>query len=204
MSKKMTVKQAERRLLQHAKADLSEYQRTVAENSGLEANLKDLRRSFGLPMDITEYATYVDDRRNRGTRAELSRHIAGLVAAHHVEKWRAQVWEWALFGEPLVVGGSCGLPSVHGSFAADGSEVAEIIIPPDFDAGNPLYQSMLKKMRARFDPCPSPTPHGNEMDWRPVWEWGKRNPDVSRTEIALRLGYTRSYLTHKLDELDTL
>jgi hypothetical protein len=204
MSKKMSEGDAQRRLVEHAKADVSEYQRNIIGNAGLEANLRDIRRSFGLPfLDWKEYLAYFNDQIDHQefeSLVEFGREIDGLVGAHHVEKWRNEVQSWAIYGIPPEVRGSSGGPYLSGSRARGLS----IVIPADFDATNPLSQVLLKAMQAAVEPCPRPIQIRNRIDWRPVWEWGKRHPNFTRMEIARLLGYAPSYLRHKLEALDTL
>lgn len=207
MGKRMTVGQAERQLAWHAKANVSEYVRTVVENTSLEADLRKIRRSFELPLaDWKEYLAYVNDRlahQDFDTLAEFKRQINSIVSAHHVEKWRGEVEAWALYGTPPRVVGRSGFPGIAYSRRSDGIFLPTIVIPEDFDASNPHAQAFLMALQWHVDPCPQPIRVGVEMDFRPVWEWYKRHPNFSQGKLAEHLGYTRPYLNRRLKELDT-
>ena len=56
------------------------------------------------------------------------------------------------------------------------------------------------------DPIPTKLEHltsnRRELDWRPVWEWSKRHPNIHLKEIAKALGREQKYVYRKLGELD--
>ena len=77
------------------------------------------------------------------------------------------------------------------------------IVTLETDLRNPL---VLKTMRywqghGRIGP-PAPVTVDRMKDWRPVWEWRNRNPDVSDREIAEMLGLHRVTVSRALERLD--
>jgi hypothetical protein len=77
------------------------------------------------------------------------------------------------------------------------------VITVETDLGNPLVLDTIKKWQddRRSNP-PSPIKVGKEKDWRPVWEWCKRNPDVTHKEIAEKLKCHRVTVSRALERLD--
>lgn len=124
-------------------------------------------------------------------------------------KWGRNLEQLALFGNQAYLGFSMGYGGRFNTYRDESGEwKEEIIITPDMDITNPVvYDAIVRDQRAaimRTDPIPKPTeiPGKREKDWRPVWEWCKRHPGISDTEVATILGYDRSYLSRKLNELN--
>lgn len=71
----------------------------------------------------------------------------------------------------------------------DGEWVHECIITPETDLRNPLLDTIKQWQVARIEKPPLPIKNGKVKDWRPVWEWKNRHPDVSDREIAEMLDF---------------
>jgi hypothetical protein len=100
---------------------------------------------------------------------------------------------------------SMGFPSFKFYKDKDGKLVHECIITPETDLGNPLVLNFIRQWQARQrDDVPHPGPAQNnkrQLDWRPVWEWRNRHPDVTDAEIAQVLGKNRVTVSRALERL---
>jgi hypothetical protein len=123
------------------------------------------------------------------------------------------MWQYLVIGEITHdTHGAVGFPVLHvdfrektKSFGADYSK-EKMVITPETDIDNPEVLSSIREWqrRTRGTP-PKPQPmedNSRKLDWRPVWEWGKRHPSVTRNEIARMLDRDPVYVRRKLEELD--
>jgi len=81
------------------------------------------------------------------------------------------------------------------------------IIKVETDLENPLVLENIKAWQRRNKKIPPhhpplPIKIGRKKDYRPVWEWHNRNPDVSVGELAKTLKINRVTLTRALKNLD--
>lgn len=92
-------------------------------------------------------------------------------------------------------------------YRKNGKPYHELIIDDQVDVANPIIQAYILQMQKGFDAPPKPLPMKNDrrkLDWRPVWEWHKKHPEIGMNDLARLLGYERSYLSRKLNELEDL
>jgi hypothetical protein len=91
-------------------------------------------------------------------------------------------------------------------YEIEGKIYQEIIITPDTDLTNPDVIDYIRGWQSsqrRKPPMPLPKrENSRELDWRPLWEWSMRYPDISREEIARMLNYNPDVLRRKLRDLD--
>jgi len=153
------------------------------------------------------------DRENRLGRIpipiydELERDIDELARKHGAIKWRGAIQSLALFGRatPAV---SVGLPSINLAASRGLSGVklaepdkAELFIPPDFDADNPVSRKTLKMMRQAFDKPPKPKPYKDGqpgLDYRPLVEYIDTHPGVDLHWVASEIGVGYQSLLNRL------
>lgn len=212
----------EKRLQARANADMSEYQRLVTDNKELQADLIALRAKYDLPFqDAPAYHSWLKKQVNEALEIAKRDDIIGnvpipivdnlnaeldeLAKKHGVTKWRQEIGGLALFGRAGSRSFSMGLPSIKLDPNSGETPKYEIVIPPDFDATNPIALNVLYLMRRSFDKPPHPQPMKDDpakMDWRPVWEWHNRHPEITDKEIAQMLGVNRVTVTRRFNELD--
>lgn len=203
-------KKYEKRLRAIANANKSEYQRLVEDNKELQAELVAIRGKYGLPSANDEHAyqkyhQWLDAARITPTEAALDADIDEIAKKHGVAKWRKEIKNLATYGRAFAVF-SMGLPGTQYIHNADGTTTYKPDIPPDFDATNPIAVEALTRIQAQNqDVPPSPQPMKDDptkTDWRPVWEWHHRHPEVPDKEIAQMLGVNRVTVTRHFNELD--
>jgi hypothetical protein len=197
-----------RRLLKIADADKSEWQRTVEDNREFAEDIKQLRLSFGLPVvGFMAFIAWLDNAKF-GTEKRLGEEIKVLMKKHNIRaKWFIAIRDRVIGGDDFLIG-----PTFEGGFPGsrswlDGENIKqELIIDENVALDNPIVQNYIKQMldHSRSTP-PQPQPTKNnlrKLDWTPVWEWWKRHPDVGVNELARMLGYDRSYMSRKLNEIE--
>jgi hypothetical protein len=213
----------EKRLQAKANADKSEYQRLVTDNKELHDDLIALRVKHGLPFrDNRDYSEWlrrqaleafeIAERENIvGNLSlpkvdELKADVDALAKKYKATKWREAINSLAIFGRVGWVSFSMGLAGgAEFIYNDDGTYEIKVVIPPDFDATNPIAVESLTLMRKQFEKPPQPRPMKDDptkTDWRPVWEWHHRHPDVTDKEIAQALGVNRVTVTRRFNELD--
>ena len=138
----------------------------------------------------------------------LREAIHDLMEQHHVrENWFDAIWNRVIGGDDFPIG-----PSFHSGFPSgrwwrEGDSIKhQLVLDENVDLGNPIVQDYIKQMldHSRSTP-PQPQPskdNPRKLDWTLVWEWWKRHPDVRANELARMLGYDRSYVSRKLNEVE--
>ena len=81
------------------------------------------------------------------------------------------------------------------------------ISDPSVDVNDPHFAYLVRQFRERLlkDLPPQPQPmkdNPRELDWRPVWEWKKRHPEVPNREIAEMLDRKHQTVRKKLSECE--
>jgi hypothetical protein len=197
-----------RRLLNIAEAERSEWQRTVVENQEFAAGIQQLRQSLGLP--VANHMAFIRWLENTDgeIQEQLHKAIEELMDKHHARKeWFGAIWNRVIGGDKFFMGPSFSLGFPKGkSWYEDGRVIYQPVIDETVDRKNPIVQNYIDLMLdgTRSTP-PKPQPSKNnprKLDWIPVWEWWKRHPDVEVNELARMLGYARSYLSRKLNEVE--
>lgn len=96
-----------------------------------------------------------------------------------------------------------GFPSFTYHRDENGEWKHKCIITPETDLENPLILDIIKDWQiARQTKIPLPIKRGKSKDWRPVWEWKKRHPNISDREIADMLHLNRVTLSRALEKLN--
>ena len=101
---------------------------------------------------------------------------------------------------------SVGFPSFSAIKDKNGKLKFQCIITPETDLGNPAILNAIRHWQVLHrEEIPHPQharDNKRKLDWRPVWEWRSRHPDVSDTEIAKMLGKNRVTVSRALEKLD--
>ena len=90
----------------------------------------------------------------------------------------------------------------------------ELIITPETDLENPMVLNYIKDWQqwaitnsnetiADRPPQPHKIRGSTKKDWRPLWEWALRHPQVTRKEISKMLKINYTEVKRKLEELDS-
>jgi hypothetical protein len=134
--------------------------------------------------------------------------IEELMQKHLVhKKWFGAVWNRVIGGDDFFIGPSFSLGFPSGRWWREGDQVIHQLVFDEYvDWKNPIVQDYIEQMRGGTLSTP-PRPQRSKdnprkLDWIPVWEWWKRHPDVEVNELARMLGYARSYLSRKLNEVE--
>ena len=202
---KLTVN--EQRLWNIGLADLSEWRRLVIENDKFWAGLSRLRAQLGISGDVgaQEQGEYIKlngiERIGIERMAQWCDDLNSLITNCDIpEKWHNEAWGqiWSTRETAIArcesieeVGKIGGFPGFRITYK-DGKGNIEPAILPETDLGNPIVIERLKLIRDSLNqpdlpPQPIITNKHGKLDWRPVWEWHNRHPDVSLLELALRL-----------------
>lgn len=153
----------------------------------------------------------------------FSREIEKLEKQFEIpKKFLSNFNSWISMANKGPLAFSMGLPSCN----VELNEKKEYIITPNItkaDLGNPMSLEVLKYLQVLtpanleklkdmgtyrpldLDPPPQPQPFRNNQkkkDWRPVWEWHKRHPDVTFEEIAEMMGLNPTTVKRHLGEIE--
>jgi hypothetical protein len=197
-----------RRLQNIADAEKSEWQRTVIENQEFANDIQQLRQSFGLP--VVGFQAFIEwlENTEADIQESLNHAIQALMEKHRIrEKWSETIWRRVIGGDDFPIGPSFSLGFPSERWWREGEEIKhQLVIDEHVDLGNPIVQDNIKHWldHSRSTP-PQPQPskdNRRRLDWTPVWEWWKRHPDVRINDLATMLGYDRSYLSRKLNEVE--
>lgn len=219
---------AEERYSSYVAADRVERQR-LFENTELLKEVKKLQVDFGLPLDpqgkvypsgkqIADWYGWDEpievDKSGRkviygpkGQRRErLKKEIKALAKRFNIpNKFLSSLKNLVVannYGYQLF---SAGFPSIRFDKDRDGNLVQELIVTPETDLGNPIVLEFIRDwQKDQLDTlsCPQPIMRGRRLDWRPVWEWKKRHPDVTYKEIAPHLHRNSTNVRKALAALD--
>lgn len=191
-----------KRLEEHGNANIAEYRRLTDENTELQRDLAGLRAQYGFPFaDGIELARWMEE--HPLAFEEARNALDALIQKHRIpRRWQDNLW----FSLTIKWGGqsfSMGFPHAEISFM-DGKKVTRFVVDSSTDLRNPLVQEYMAAecQSEEMPPRPQKMKGKRALDWRPVWEWSKRHPDVTRAEIARRLNYDRTTVSRKLEELD--
>lgn len=82
-----------------------------------------------------------------------------------------------------------------------------IVVTPETDIRNSLVIEYIEAwQKAVLERQPIPQPQkikgSRKLDWKPVWEWSAKYPQVTRKEISQRLNRSYTQVKRKLKELD--
>lgn len=218
------ISKAEKRAWDFSKADFSEWNR-VTENPGLNSEVIRLRESYGLPLDCVhisqcgdwlgwdeplgfdlagEIVTIGEKSRRR---EQLFTEVRELMARFDIpDKFNISIQNWVILGRRVLGYANLGFPTEQGYQSKDGKWIHELIITPETDLGNPLVIEYINYWQSHFaQKPPQPKPlasHPRKLDWRPVWEWRNRHPQVTDREIAEMLNRNRVAVSRALERLD--
>jgi hypothetical protein len=158
-------------------------ERLVVNNQELQAELRAIRLS--LPFrNQKEYYSWIQQAFERAIERAKKENIFGqirtpeldnlnkmiddLAMKHGAIKWRSEISNLIVLGDahPVFSLGLPGFKSISNpdgtvKLGPDGSPEFEIVIPPDFDASNPLARERLKEHKRLATPPPKPQPIKN-------------------------------------------
>lgn len=202
-----------------AESHKAEWERIEAEilsNANLMAEIRALRQRYNLPC-TTEKAHdkwFSDLGNSQGIEAILKYQDEILELAERYgygsDKGKLTIRSLIEYAEPVRWKKiSSGYPRLEAVYQGDNY----IGLIPVIDADTALYMPEVVNaiVRAQHDllfasnPPPRPQPMKNyprKLDWRPLWEWRKRHPDITLDEIAKKLNYNPVTVRRKLAELD--
>lgn len=199
----------EQRLWNIGQALISERQRIVDENDELHFDLIHLREQYHIDFrDIQDQVEWMD-KQSIETLQRFSKDIENLKKKHRInERTNDRFWEllWNIspkhgFYTKRILGG---MPIIHASKQLG----YVLLITPETDIRNELvirFIEIWQKNRLKEkDPPPQPEKikGSKRLDWRSLWEWAMRHPQISRKEIASKLHRNYTEVKRKLGELD--
>lgn len=194
-----------KRLENIAAADESEWERLVGKNKELQDEFRTIRAHFGFPLPTIDAATaWICADRQRC--AGLEQEVNALAKKYAIpERWFTALFYLAVLGWPLGLFFRMGFPT--GEITFDHSILENRwIVDNTVDLQNPIVQDFMQHPpELNGDICPQPQPskdNSRKLDWRPVWEWSKRHPSVTRNRIAKMLSRNPVAVRRKLEELD--
>jgi hypothetical protein len=214
-----------RRANNYGNAELLEFQRHI-KNKELREDVRKTRTEASLPLSLKsgkvffEDPTYIDwmgweelneavkskkDKRRR----KVIKRVRGILDKYKIPShFFGSLFDFVVTGESTHSYQTKGFPYfVHGADKFQSNDFAEwkylCIITPETDLENPLVLENIKEWQLRYKNIPpQPIIVGRKKDWMPVWEWRKRNPDVSIGEIAKLLKVHRVTVSRALNQLD--
>jgi len=215
------IQKYEKRLWDFSKADESEWER-ITENPELHVAVYRLQMEYGFPLsgvramvDWMGWSEPIEIDKEKGElifgfrgmrRQELDQKLKLLEKEFDISnRWSDSLRSWVMTGGERPTFLRFGFPDIRCQ-KKDGKLILELIITPETDLDNPLIQDYIKKFQEWFKEVP-PMPelmrgHKTKLDWRPVWEWEKHHPDVTREGIARMLHHNYDYIKKALERLD--
>jgi len=206
---KRTRQQEERRLWKSGQANIDERKRTIDENKELQSELKDLRKRYNLVIQNNSQLIHWLQSQPIETLANFSTSVNAIKEKYSISErmsgdfWAA-VWNIPVSDAYKSFRGWNGMPGMR--FNKDLKH--ELVITPETDITNEFVLVFIKawqKTMIEHDdkpPQPQKPVDSKRLDWSPVWEWGKRHPQITRKEIAVMLGRPYTVVKSKLEELD--
>jgi hypothetical protein len=201
-------------------AELLEFQRYI-EDQALKADVYRVRAETSLPLSLKskkvffEDPAYVDwmgwddsnqvikDQKDK-RRRKVVRAVRKLLDKHKIPShFFGSLFNFVVTGEQIYTYQTKGFPYFTYRRHEDGEWRHECVITPETDLGNPIILENIKEWqkRCKSEP-PKPIKIGRRKDWRPVWEWRNRNPDIPDHEIARMLKLNRVTVSRALAQLD--
>jgi hypothetical protein len=195
-------------------ANQSEWERRFSENQEFKSDLRSLQTRFNIPLDSHQSITDWFDSQSHETLFEFSEEVKALSDKYDIgTKWTNRLWN-EIWNYDAIIKEQTGLERYKGwagfpkwrAFRNGDETIHELIITPETDFENPLVVEFIKSwQRSRRDVPPMPVPSRkkpNQLDWRPVWEWRKRHPNVIHNQIAEMLDYHPVTVRRALANLD--
>lgn len=221
---------SESRAWAFANADAVEWQRQI-ENPDVLREIKRIQQHYGLPVLISQGIKHISAREvfdwmgwrepieiNETTgevilgpksqrRENLESEINVLITRFGIPiKFFNSLHQLIVVDSNGPDYKSMGFPSFNFYKDESGKLVHECIITPETDLGTPIILDFIRQWQIlQRDEIPHPKfmrDSSRQLDWRPVWEWRNRHPDVSDAEIAKMLGKNRVTVSRALEKLD--
>jgi hypothetical protein len=209
-----------RRVSKFTRAERVEWHR-ILESPKLKRDIQDIQANFGLPLSslahkpLFENPAYVRwigwadwKKTGRTERPEklrtLIKEVSRLVRGYRIPpQYFGSLWNSIMTGREGPSYQSGGFPAFRMEKTENGEWEHLCIVTPETDLRNPLVlKSILDwQLKVRTSP-PKPRRAGRRTDWRPVWEWHNRNPEVTDQQIARMLGHNRVTVARAFERLD--
>lgn len=214
-----------RRANNYGNAELLEFQRYI-KNKELREDVHKIQDEATLPLSLKsekvffEDPTYIEwmgwEEQNEAVRNKKDKRRRKVVKGVRkiLGKYKipshffGSLFNFVITGESAHTYQTKGFPHfVHGTDKFQSNNFKEweylCIITPETDLENPLVLENIKEWQLRHkNKPPKPITIGRKKDWMPVWEWRKRNPNVSIGEIAKLLKVHRVTVSRALNQLD--
>jgi hypothetical protein len=221
--KKTEEEKIETRILGFASADRVEWEHTL-ENPDLRADIIKLQNEYILPLrDPSELSNWlawfepveIDSDTGElilgllGQRREnLFKDVKELAGKYGIDpKWLNELM-LRVINDSIGwhISPSNGFPTLKWRKNNKGERIHECIITPETDLENPAVLGLIKTWQAIYRSTP-PQPQKNrgnpkKLDWRLVWEWRKRHPNVTYEKIANQLHRDPTSVRKILERLD--
>ena len=217
-TKKDTNKVMKTRQDELIKADMLQFKREVIGNKALRNDVSELQKRLGLPIpDGKEFVLWQMamleqcEQTNHIGQDPLSAGEEALIEHYGLQRWEEGIRSLVRHGE--VNGGVTWLAVAKGIYPSfkrrdDGSWYLEVTAYTWLDS--PSVQRMMRawqlKQLAKVDPMPTHrkrlASNKRAFDWRPLWEWSKRHPNIRIKEIAIALGLKESYVYRVLGAIN--
>ena len=217
-----------KRANQIGNAELLEFQRYI-ENRSLREDVRKIQIELSLPLSLNndtfwEDPIYLDwmgwdepretiQKQKTKRRRKLVREVRKILdkykiplhffgSLHSFIVYDNRVHTYQTKGFPQYIHG----PHKFGDYGFDEWQPL-CVITVETDLANPLVLENIKAWQRRYKQIPPHRPPlpiqiGRKKDYRPVWEWQKRNPDITDKEIAKMLGKNRVTVVRALKRLD--
>ncbi len=201
-------------------SELVEGKRLI-ENPELKSAILKIQTKYNLPLHIEKNVIFFEspiytswmgweasDKKTKiekdKRRKKISQEVKELMDKFKIRSvYFGSLFNTILIGDDFPSYQTKGFPTFKYRPNEDGEWVHECIITPETDLKNPLILDTIKQWQAgRIKKPPLPIKNGKVKDWRPVWEWKNRHPDVSDREIAEMLHVNRVTVSRALEKLN--
>lgn len=211
------------RFLGYEGANRVEWERYL-ENSELMTEVKAIQKKYGLPLptiqDVIGWMDWlepIDINREKGElifgkhglrREKLLKDLDDLRKKYDIPSIYKRFLQRLVTtrDKSFLSGGYNPFPELRSRMGKDGKRIFECLITPETDFENPLVIELIKRWQLENGASP-PQPvlmrgDKRKLDWRLVWAWHKRHPDVTITEIAKSLSYNRVTVSRELNKIE--
>ncbi len=206
---KRTQQQEELRLWKSGQAIIEERKRIIDENKGLQSELENLRKQYKIALKNNSELVHWFESQPVETLANFSADVNAIKEKYSINERMSNAFWGAVWNIPVSDTYKSfpewrGMPQIQ--FTKDLNQ--ELVITTETDITNEIIIEFIKAWQKTVintndrPPQPKKKKDSTRLDWRPVWEWRKRHPQISINEIAKMLGKNRITVDRALVNLD--
>lgn len=200
---KRTIEQEYRRLWNSGHADISERERTIKENQELRAECADLRKRYEITFSNIQEQVHWFETQPIEILSQFANEVKAIREKYCIgERVSGAFWSvvWNLPASGWKTHNLGSMPKIH----FEKGKGFTVLITPETDIRNEFvieFIETIQKNTLTKPPQPTQINGSRKLNWRPVWEWSLRHPQVTIKEIAQKLNRNYTDVKRRLKEL---